>query len=71
METKAVLTGDHYILNGRKTWITHAPVADVFVIWAKEGKEVRGFILEKGMEGLSSNKINVYFSHSILNVKRN
>lgn len=49
METKAVKTADHYILNGNKTWITNSPIADIFIIWAKLDGKVRGFILEKGM----------------------
>lgn len=59
METKAVEKGDHYILNGSKTWITNSPHADVFVIWAKdEQKEIRGFVLNrKEMKGISTPKI--------------
>ena len=50
--------GDDVILNGAKMWISNSPIADVFVVWAKndEGK-IKGFILEKGMEGLSAPKI--------------
>ncbi len=52
-----------YLLKGAKMWITNAPVADVFVIWAKDDKNViRGFILERGMEGLSTPKIEGKFS---------
>jgi glutaryl-CoA dehydrogenase len=59
MVTKAVDKGDHYLLSGSKTWITNSPIADVFVIWAKETKsgEVRGFVLKRGMKGLSTPKI--------------
>ncbi|KAL9650805.1 hypothetical protein ABK040_001855 [Willaertia magna] len=61
METKAKLSSDgkHYILNGSKTWITNSPVADIFIVWAKnlEDGKIRGFILEKGMKGLSAPKI--------------
>ncbi|KAG8818005.1 hypothetical protein FRC17_011003 [Serendipita sp. 399] len=56
METTAKEDGDGYILNGSKTWITNSPVADLFVVWARcqwDGK-VRGFLLEKGMEGLTA-----------------
>lgn len=56
MKTTAKLQEDgSYILNGSKNWITNSPIADVFVVWAKgkDGK-VRGFILEKGMAGLST-----------------
>jgi len=63
MSTKAVKSGDHFILNGSKNWITNSPIADVFIIWAKdEQNEIRGFILEKGMEGLSAPKIEGKFS---------
>ena len=60
MTTTAVKTADGYRLNGAKMWISNAPIADVFVIWAKseahDGK-IKGFILEKGMKGLSAPKI--------------
>ena len=60
MKTTAKKTADGYILNGAKMWISNAPIADVFVIWAKseahDGK-IRGFVLEKGMKGLSAPKI--------------
>jgi len=60
MKTTAKKTADGYVLNGSKMWISNAPFADVFVVWAKseahDGK-IRGFVLEKGMEGLSSPKI--------------
>jgi glutaryl-CoA dehydrogenase len=60
MKTKAVKTGSGYRLTGSKMWISNAPIADVFVVWAKSeahGNEIRGFILEKGMKGLSAPKI--------------
>ncbi|EKD00344.1 Glutaryl-CoA dehydrogenase [Trichosporon asahii var. asahii CBS 8904] len=62
METTATKTPEGWELNGSKTWISNAPHADVFVIWARvvengqKGK-VRGFVLERGMEGLSTEKI--------------
>lgn len=60
MKTVAKKTADGYVLNGAKTWISNSPIADVFVVWAKseahDGK-IRGFILEKGMAGLSAPKI--------------
>jgi glutaryl-CoA dehydrogenase len=60
MRTRAEKTTDGYRLTGTKTWITNSPIADVFIIWAKsvahEGA-IRGFILEKGMRGLSAPKI--------------
>lgn len=47
-----------WVLNGTKTWITNAPIADVFVVWAKDSqKKVRGFILERGMKGLQTSTI--------------
>ena len=50
-------------LNGAKMWITNAPLADVFVVWAKDDKDViRGYVLEKGMKGLSAPKIEGKFS---------
>jgi glutaryl-CoA dehydrogenase len=60
MRTVAKPDGDGYVLIGSKTWISNAPFADVFVIWAKSeahGGQIRGFILEKGMTGLSAPKI--------------
>lgn len=63
METKAVKKGDHYVLNGSKTWITNSPIADVFIVWAKDEQgDVRGFILEKGMEGLEAPTLHGKFS---------
>jgi len=62
MKTRAEKTANGYRLTGSKMWISNAPVADVFVVWAKlkgeNGKdEIRGFVLEKGMKGLSAPKI--------------
>lgn len=65
METRAKFNpvGKSYILNGSKSWITNSPIADVFIIWANcEDKRIRGFILEKGMKGLSAPKIEGKFS---------
>jgi len=63
MKTKAVLNGDHYIINGSKNWITNSPIADLFVIWAKDDAGIiRGFLLEKNMPGLSAPKIDGKFS---------
>jgi glutaryl-CoA dehydrogenase len=63
METRAKKVDGGYLINGSKTWITNAPIADVFVVWAKndEGK-IRGFILEKGMKGLEAPAIEGKFS---------
>ena len=60
MTTVARKDGDGYVLNGTKTWISNAPFADVFVVWAKSeehGGAIRSFVLEKGMAGLSAPKI--------------
>ncbi|XP_071490930.1 glutaryl-CoA dehydrogenase, mitochondrial-like [Diadema antillarum] len=67
METKAVYnpSSKTYTLNGSKSWITNSPIADVFVVWGKnvaEGNKIRGFILEKGMKGLSAPYIDGKFS---------
>lgn len=67
METRAKYDDDKkcYVLNGAKTWITNSPVADVFIIWAKSEKDnnrICGFILERGMKGLSTPKIEGKFS---------
>ncbi|MGM0526167.1 MAG: acyl-CoA dehydrogenase [Pseudomonadota bacterium] len=62
MRTVARKTSDGYVLNGNKMWITNSPIADVFVVWAKLDGEIRGFILEKGMKGLSAPKIEGKFS---------
>jgi len=62
MQTRARKTGDGYVLSGAKTWITHAPVADVFVIWARLDDRVHGFILERSDKGLSTTKIEGKFS---------
>ncbi|ORY93090.1 glutaryl-CoA dehydrogenase [Syncephalastrum racemosum] len=65
METTAKKVNGHYVLNGSKTWITNSPVADVFVVWAKnldEGGAIRGFVLEKGMAGLEAPAIKGKFS---------
>ncbi|MFC3118073.1 acyl-CoA dehydrogenase [Jhaorihella thermophila] len=60
MKTRAEKTANGYRLTGSKMWISNAPIADVFVVWAKsdahDGK-IRGFVLEKGMKGLSAPKI--------------
>ncbi|KAB2868341.1 MAG: acyl-CoA dehydrogenase, partial [Bauldia sp.] len=60
MTTRAEKTAAGYRLTGAKTWITNAPVADVMVVWAKspaDGGAIRGFLLERGMKGLSTPKI--------------
>jgi glutaryl-CoA dehydrogenase len=58
MVSRARSTDGGYLLNGTKTWISNSPFADVFVVWAKtDDEQIRGFILEKGMPGLSAPKI--------------
>jgi glutaryl-CoA dehydrogenase len=60
MITRAEKTANGYRLTGAKTWISNAPIADVFVVWAKSAShdgQIRGFILEKGMKGLTAPKI--------------
>ncbi|MGE0055108.1 MAG: acyl-CoA dehydrogenase [Hyphomicrobium sp.] len=58
MTTRAVRVSDGYKLSGTKTWISNSPIADVMVVWAKtDGGIIRGFILERGMKGLSTPKI--------------
>ena len=60
MKTRAVKTADGYRLSGSKMWISNSPIADVFVVWAKSeahDNKIRGFVLEKGMKGLSAPKI--------------
>lgn len=63
METKAKKVDGGWILQGSKTWITNSPVADVFIVWAKDdGGIIRGFIIEKGAQGLSAPKLEGKFS---------
>lgn len=57
MKTRAEKIDGGYKISGSKMWISNAPIADVFVIWAKLDGKIRGFILEKGMKGLTANKI--------------
>jgi glutaryl-CoA dehydrogenase len=63
MRTRAKKIPGGYVLNGSKTWISNSPIADVFLVWAKDDEGViRGFILEKGMKGLTAPKIEGKFS---------
>lgn len=63
MSTRARAVDGGYELTGNKMWITNSPIADVFVVWAKDdADEIRGFILDKGMKGLSAPKIEGKFS---------
>ncbi len=63
MKTRATAVEGGFRLKGSKMWITNSPIADVFIVWAKDDSDtIRGFILEKGMEGLSAPKIEGKFS---------
>lgn len=62
MKTTAKKDGDHWILNGSKMWITNGNVADVAVVWADTKDGIRGFIVEKDMEGFSAEEIKHKFS---------
>ncbi len=60
MKTRAVKTANGYRISGSKMWISNSPIADVFVVWAKSeahDNKIKGFVLEKGMKGLSAPKI--------------
>jgi glutaryl-CoA dehydrogenase len=63
MKTRARRVPGGWVLNGTKMWITNSPIADVFIVWAKDDEaKIRGFILDKGMKGLSAPKIEGKFS---------
>ena len=63
MRSRARAVDGGFMLNGSKTWITNSPIADVFVVWAKDDAgDIRGFILERGMKGLSAPAIEGKFS---------
>ena len=63
MKTRARKVDGGYRLSGSKQWITNSPIADVFVVWAKDDAgDIRGFVLEKGMKSLSAPKIEGKFS---------
>ena len=63
MRTRAKKADGGFVLNGSKTWISNSPIADVFIVWAKDDAgEIRGYILEKGMKGLTAPKIEGKFS---------
>lgn len=63
MTTRAKRVAGGYRITGGKTWITHAPIADIMIVWAKDdGDVIRGFILERGMAGLTTAKIQHKFS---------
>ena len=65
MITRAAKVDGGYVVHGTKMWITNSPIADVFIVWAKDTSDddtIRGFVLEKGMQGLSAPKIEGKFS---------
>ena len=62
MRSRAEKVDGGYRLTGNKMWISNSPIADVFIVWAKLDRVIRGFILEKGMKGLSAPKIEGKFS---------
>ncbi len=63
MRTRAKSTKNGYSISGSKQWITNSPIADVFIVWAKDDNDkIAGFILDKGMKGLSAPKIEGKFS---------
>ncbi len=63
MRTRAKAVDGGFLLSGSKTWITNSPIADVFIVWAKNDVgDIRGYILEKGMQGLSAPKIEGKFA---------
>ena len=63
MKSRAKKVDGGYVLNGTKMWISNSPIADIFIVWAKDSKDtIRGFLLEKGMQGLSAPKIEGKFS---------
>ncbi|MGU5673912.1 acyl-CoA dehydrogenase [Aeromonas hydrophila] len=62
MKSRAERVDGGYLLIGNKMWITNSPIADLFVVWAKLDGEITGFVLEKGMAGLSAPKIEGKFS---------
>ena len=63
MRTRAKSVDGGFVLNGNKTWITNSPIADVFVVWAKnDAGEIKGYVLEKGMAGLTAPKIEGKFA---------
>jgi len=62
MKSRAEKSSGGYLLNGAKSWITNAPIADVFIVWAKLDGDIRGFILERDMDGLSTPHIEGKFS---------
>jgi glutaryl-CoA dehydrogenase len=58
MQTRATADGDHWVLNGEKTWITNGSVADVAIVWARAADGIRGFLVEKGTPGFTTSEIH-------------
>ena len=58
MRTTAEKDGDHWVLNGEKTWITNGSVADVAVVWARTADGIRGFLVEKGTPGFTTSDLH-------------
>jgi glutaryl-CoA dehydrogenase len=58
MKTRARKDGDHWILNGEKTWITNGNIADVAVVWARAEEGIRGFVVEKGTPGFTASELH-------------
>jgi glutaryl-CoA dehydrogenase len=58
MQTRAKQDGDHWILNGEKTWITNGSMADVAIVWARSDEGIRGFLVEKGTPGFTTSDIH-------------
>jgi glutaryl-CoA dehydrogenase len=58
MQTRAKQDGDHWILNGEKTWITNGSLADVAIVWARTEAGIRGFLVEKGTPGFTTSDIH-------------
>ena len=63
MRTRARRSGDGYVLNGAKTWISNSPIADVYLVWAKDDEgDIRGFLIDRGTAGVTAPKIEGKFS---------
>jgi glutaryl-CoA dehydrogenase len=58
MQTRAIKDGDHWILNGEKTWITSGSMADVAIVWARTADGIRGFLVETGTPGFTTSEIH-------------
>ena len=58
IRTRAVRDGDSFVLDGEKTWITSGGIADIAVVWAREGDEIRGFLVERGTPGFTTSNIH-------------